>query len=244
MKRILSLALAVTALAATAAHAKPGDGWDGVWEKQGSNMFDQSRGALNANFAREYPPYNAEWEAKYVAVLKAATEGKPTDPTANCVPGGMPRIMINPYPQELVVKDNEVLVLKELQTQIRRIYVDGRKPPADMIATYTGYSTGHWEGDTLVADTIGLRGDTVFDRTAAPHSNKITVHERMRLRTPDIWEDQITVTDPIAFTKPWTVMITYKRQPTWEILEYVCEENNRNGIDKNGATIFDKTAAK
>jgi hypothetical protein len=220
------------------ANAASGDGWDGVWSPIENNMFDPSRGQLNPNFARMYPPYKEEWEAKYVAVLEAARQGKPMDPTSGCVPGGMPRIMGNPYPQEIVIQQKQVLIIKELQTQVRRIYTDGRKPPADPDPTYIGYSTGHWEGDTLVVETVGMRGDTVFDRTGAPHSDKMKVIERMRLRSPDVWEDQITIIDPVAFTKPWVVTRTYKRQPDWEILEYVCEENNRNPLNADGTNGF------
>jgi hypothetical protein len=144
--------------------------------------------------------------------------------------GGMPRLMANPYPQEIVVQPHQVLILKELQTQIRRIYTDGRKPKSDLDPTYTGYSTGRWEGDTLVVETVGLRADTVFDRTGAPHSDQMKIIERMRLRTPDVWEDEITVIDPVALTRPWVVTRTYERRPTWEIMEYVCEENNRDVV--------------
>ena len=172
-----------------------------------------------------------------MTVLKAAAAGKPADPTGGCLPGGMPRNMANPYPQEIIIKPKQVTILKELQTQIRRIYI-GEAMPADVEPTFIGYSVGHWEGDTLVAQTAGLRGDTVFDRTGAPHSDKMTLVERMRLRTPDVWEDQITITDPVAFTKPWVVTRTYMRQPTWKILEYVCEENNRNAPDATGANTF------
>lgn len=230
MSRLLGLTLAIAAFAATVAHAAPGDGWDGVWERTGTNMFDQSRGALNPNFERMYPPYKPEWEAKYAAVLELSKQGKNTDPTTTCVPGGMPRLMANPYPQEMVVKPHQVLILKELQTQIRRIYTDGRKAKPDIDPTYTGYSTGHWEGDTLVVETVGLRADTVFDRTGAPHSDQLKLIERMRLRSPDVWEDEITVIDPVALTRPWVVTRTYERRPGWEIMEYVCEESNRDII--------------
>ena len=225
-------------MVAAVASAAPGDNWDGVWSPLENNLFDPSRGQLNPNFARLHPPYDAEWEAKYVAVLERTHQGKPGDPTASCVPGGMPRIMGNPYPQEIIIKEKQVWIIKELQTQVRRIYMDGRKPPADPDPTYIGYSTGHWEGDTLVVETIGMRGDTVFDRTGAPHSDKMKVIERMRLRSPDVWEDQITFIDPVAFTKPWIVTRTYKRQPDWEILEYVCEENNRNPLNADGTNGF------
>jgi hypothetical protein len=231
-------------LVSAAARAAPGDGWDGVWSPIENNMFDPSRGQLNPNLARMYPPYNEEWEARYVAVLEVARQGKPSDPTASCRPGGMPRIMANPYPQEIIVKPKQVTILKELQTQIRRIYTDGREVPKDPDLTYNGYSTGHWEGGTLVVETIGLRGDTVFDRTAAPHSDKIKVLERMRLRSADVWEDQITIIDPVVFTKPWVVTRTYQRQPDWEILEYVCEDNNRNPLNPDGTNGFVGTSSQ
>lgn len=240
MRRLRASALAVMLcmMYGAALQAAPGDGWDGVWSPIENIMFDPSRGQLNPNIARMYPPYKPEWEAKYVAVIEAARRGKPADPTASCVPGGMPRIMANPYPQEIIVKPKQVTIIKELQTQVRRIYVDGRKAPESPDPTYIGYSTGHWEGDTLVVETVGLRGDTVFDRSGAPHSDQMRLVERMRLRSADVWEDQITIFDPVAFTKPWQVTRTYKRQPDWEILEYVCEENNRNPPNADGSNGF------
>jgi hypothetical protein len=245
MKRTAALlAIAFATLIGPAAQAAPGDGWDGVWSPIENNMFDPSQGRLDPNFARMHPPYKPDWEARYVTALESARAGKPTDPTASCVPGGMPRIMANPYPQEIIVKAKQVTIPKELQTQIRRIYTDGRKAPGDPDRTYNGYSTGHWEGDTLVVETIGLRGDTVFDRTAAPHSDQIKVQERMRLKSKDVWEDQLTVIDPVALTKPWVVTRTYQRQPDWEILEYVCEENNRNALNPDGTNGFNAKAAR
>ena len=219
-----------------AARAAPASAqaWDGVWSPVENNMFDPSGGRVDPNFGREYPPYKPEWEARYVATLQAAKAGKPTDPTAACVPPGMPRMMASPYAQELIVKDRQVTLIKEYQSQVRRIYTDGRKLPPDPDATFNGYSIGHWEGDTLVVDTSHMRGDTMFDRTGAPHSDQIRVIERMRLKAPDLWEDAITVQDPVAFTKPWNVTRTYRRQPTWDVLEYVCEENNRNTPDAAG----------
>jgi hypothetical protein len=231
-------ALLACALVAGVARAAAGDDWDGVWSPRENIMFDPSRGQLDPNVERMHPPYKPEWEAQYVATLQASKQGKPTDPTSGCLPGGMPRIMGNPYPQEIIVKPKQVTILKELQTQIRRIYTDGRKAPQDPDLTFNGYSTGHWEGDTLVVETIGLRGDTKFDRSGAPHSDKIKVIERMRLRSHDVWEDQLTIIDPVAFTKPWVVTRTYQRQPDWEILEYVCEENNRNPINADGSNGF------
>ena len=241
-RRGLYLAAGLAALAGLASPAAAArasaQAWDGVWSPVENNMFDPSGGRVDPNFGREYPPYKPQWEARYVAVLEAARAGKPTDPTAACVPPGMPRMMASPYAQELIVKDKQVTVIKEYQSLVRRIYTDGRKTPEDADPTYSGYSVGHWEGDVLVVQTTHMRGDTVFDRTAAPHSDQIRVDERMRLKSPDIWEDVLTVTDPVAFTKPWVVTRTYTRQPDWDVLEYACEENNRNTPNADGSNTF------
>jgi hypothetical protein len=219
--------------------------WSGIWNPHELNIFDptaprQAQNKKNSSAAdmREFPPYNVEWEERYKKLLADNLAGKPTDPTAGCVPGGMPRIMTTPYPFEIVTQPNRVLILHEVSSQVRRIWTDGRPHPADLDPTYMGHSIGHWEGDTLVVDTVGMRGDTVFDVTAAPHSDKIHVTERIRRLSPTKLEDQFVVEDPVAFTRPWRVVRTYDLKPDWQITEYVCEENNRNPINADGTTGF------
>jgi hypothetical protein len=202
-------------------------------------MFDPLTGKNgNPNFEREYPPYKPEWEDKYVAALQLSKAGKPNDPTAACLPPGMPRLMTSPYALEVIVKPKQVTLIKEYQSQVRRIYTDGSPLPKDPDPTFNGYSVGHWEGDTLVAETVGMRGDTNYDRSGAPHSDKVHLVERIRLRDANTLEDQMTITDPVAFTRPWVVTRTYKREPGWKILEYVCEENNRNPVLADGSNGF------
>ena len=93
----------------------------------------------------------------------------------------------------------------------RRIYLDGRKMPADFDPSYNGYSTGRWEGDTLVVETVNLRGETELDRYGSPHSDQLRIVERIRLVEPNILEDVLTMTDTVAFTKPWTQTRRYRR---------------------------------
>jgi hypothetical protein len=218
--------------------------WSGVWNPHERNMFDptafdrpENKGK-GAQDIREYPPYNAEWEARYVRKLKDNAAGIPGDPTASCRPGGMPRIMTTPYPMEFVIQPDRVVILHEISSQVRRIYTDGRKhPPADELdPTYMGHSIGHWEGDTLVVDTVGMRGDTVYDVSAAMHSDKVHEVERIRRISPTQIEDVMTIEDPVAFTKPWVVTRLYDLKPTWQIAEYICEDNNRNPIKPDGTT--------
>ncbi len=218
--------------------------WSGVWNPHERNMFDptafdrpENKGK-GAQDIREYPPYNAAWEARYDAKLKQNSQGIPTDPTASCRPGGMPRIMTTPYPMEFVIEPGRVVILHEISSQVRRIYTDGRKHPApdDLDPTYMGHSIGHWEGDTLVVDTVGVKGDTVYDVSSAPHSDKVHEIERIRRISPTQIQDVMTIEDPVAFTKPWVVTRLYDLKPDWEIQEYICEDNNRNPIKPDGTT--------
>jgi hypothetical protein len=218
--------------------------WSGVWNPHERNMFDpaafdriENKGK-GAQDIREYPPYNAEWEAKYLAKLKQNSQGIPTDPTASCRPGGMPRIMTTPYPMEFVIEPGRVVVLHEISSQVRRIFTDGRPHPTvdELDPTYMGHSIGHWEGDTLVVDTVGVKGDTVYDVSAAPHSDKVHEIEHIRRISPTQIEDVMTIEDPVAFTKPWVVTRRYDLKPDWQIQEYVCEDNNRNPIKPDGTT--------
>jgi hypothetical protein len=225
--------------------------WTGVWNPHERNLFDASAltadkvkakdtgsSLFEASYMRMYPPYRADYETRYEEKLKKTQAGISTDPTAACVPPGVPRIMATPYPLEFIVEPTRVTILFEAFGQTRRIFTDGRKHPNDLDPTYNGHSIGHWEGDTLVVDTVGLRGDTVFDVTGAPHSDAMHVVERIHRSGKTKMEDVITIEDPKALTKPWTVRRTFDLEPKWEIAEYVCEENQRNPVKSDGSTGF------
>jgi hypothetical protein len=143
--------------------------------------------------------------------------------------------MSTPFPIEFSVEPNRVLMLFEIGG-VRRIWTDGRKHPSedDLMQTFMGDSVGHWEGDTLVVDTVGLRGDTVFDASGSTHSDQMRVVERIRVTSPDKLEDSMTIEDPVAFEHPWQVTHVYDRKRGWQIMEFVCEENNR-GINPDGS---------
>ncbi|HUN26769.1 MAG TPA: hypothetical protein VMU67_10700 [Steroidobacteraceae bacterium] len=181
------------------------------------------------------PPY----DALYAKRMKAFSAGKPIDDvTANCLPPGMPHIMVVPYPFELVQTPGRVLMLFEYAGQVRRIYLDGRRPSADDDPTYYGFSTGHWNGAMLEVDTSLIRADTQVDFTGLPHSDALVITERFRRIDHDTLQDVITLTDPKAYVRPFTVTRRYRLHPTWTIGEYVCEENNRNQSRSNGVTGF------
>jgi hypothetical protein len=127
---------------------------------------------------------------------------------------------------EILQTPGRVTLISEILHEVRRIYLDGRQIPADFEPGYSGYSTGHWVKDTLIVNTAGLQANTL-DQYGIPHSGELRITERMRLRGRNKLENVVTLTDPLAYTKPWTVVRTYSRAPAdTEIQEYICNTNN------------------
>jgi hypothetical protein len=243
MMRSGVLALALAAVAGSAPAQVPAQNvpnFIGIWEREGGILFDP---AVRTGEALK-PPLTPAAQARYDAIMAKARAGTPVaDPGALCLPAGMPRVMVMTYPMEILQTPGQVTIIAEWSSQTRRIFTDGRPHPADPDPTYQGHSIGHWEGDTLVIDTVGVRADTVFDSSGLGHSDKMRIAERMRLVSPTELEDQITITDPETFTRPWTVTRKYKRGgKDLQIMEYICEENNRNPVDASGVTGFTHSA--
>jgi len=157
------------------------------------------------------------------------------DNSAKCLPPGMPAMMNMAYGMEVMQNKDKITFFSELNDALRRVYLDGRKPTQKILddPTYAGYSTGHWEGDTLVVETVALN-DLSFIEGFTPHSDKMRTSERFRLTGPDTMSIETTVIDPEALAKPWTTTRTLARHRDWTIREYICEENNRNFLDARG----------
>jgi hypothetical protein len=187
---------------------------------------------------RQNPPLTPAYQKIFDGHLKNAAEGHPTgDPTAACMPQGMPRIMTMTYPMEIMQNDLQVNIFAEWNEQTRRIFLDGRPHPSieEFGPTYYGHSTGHWEGDVLVAETVDLRADTNLESSGLPHSEQLRVVERIWLENDDLLKDEITLFDAKAYTKPWTVTKRYNRMPAGDaLLPYVCLENQRNPVAADG----------
>lgn len=150
------------------------------------------------------------------------------------MPPGLPAIMNQPYPMEILLTPGKVTIVIEAYTQVRHIYTDGRPLPEDPDPLFYGTSVGHWEDDTLVVETVGLaqipRGLTF------PYSDKMKVVERFRLTGLDTLSIETTLIDPEAFTAPYSMGTRIlARHRTWTIAEYICEENNRNFVDDKGS---------
>ena len=172
-----------------------------------------------------------QYEAMRAAAAKAP---QPEDnETANCLPPGMPGIMGQPYPMEFLLTPGKVTIVIEAYTQVRHIFTDGRSLPDEPDPKFFGTSIGRWEGDMLVAETVGFN-DFVQIARGVPHSDKMKIVERFRLTDPDTMTIETTIQDPVVLTAPYTTTATLRRHRNWTISEYVCEENNRNSVDQSG----------
>ena len=183
----------------------------------------------------EGPSLTPAYAAKLKSYQDAQKRGEIEDsPAANCVPPGMPGVMTQPYPIEILVTPGKVTIIAEAYSQWRQIFTDGRSHPDDPDLTFNGHSIGHWEGDTFVVDTMGFTTDTALGAFGMRHSDKMRIVERMRLAGPDRLEIQTTITDPEALTKPWVATRFYGRHRDWTLAEYVCQQNNRNFTTNDG----------
>jgi hypothetical protein len=180
---------------------------------------------------------NPEYEAKRRAYQANAPED---GATANCVPPGMPGIMTQPYPMEFLLTPGKVTIVIEAYTQVRHIYTDGRKLPEDPDPKFFGTSVGRWEGDTLVAETIGFTPQITI-APGVPPSDKMRIVERFRLADPDNMSIETTITDPVVLAAPFTSSSNLRRHREWTIAEYICQENNRNSVDSTGKAGIDLT---
>ena len=197
----------------------------------GAANTGQRRGGAAAGARGGGPSFTPQYEAMRVA---AAKEPPPDDnTTANCLPPGMPGIMNQPYPMEFLLTPGKVTIVIEAYTQVRHIYTDGRPLPEDPDPKFFGTSIGHWEGDTLVAETVGF-SDHVQHARGVPHSEKMKIVERFRLTDPNTMTIETTISDPVVLTAPYTSSSTLRRHREWTVAEYICEENNRNYVDQTG----------
>jgi hypothetical protein len=174
------------------------------------------------------------WAAKLLDErIKMTTEkGVPfTNTLMECLPGGVPEMVFgSPYPAQIVESPGQVTMLYEMYNHYRVIYMNEQHPD-DPEPSFMGHSTGHWEGDTLVVDTVGLTDRTTIDEIGIPHSENLHVIERYRRVNKDTLEIMVTIDDPKTFTRPWDTKVTYRAgTPGMKFIEFICE-NNRSARD-------------
>ncbi len=150
------------------------------------------------------------------------------DPVGYCQLPGVPEVNAVPYPYKIFQLPGEIVFLYEAIRNFREIFTDGRPVPPDPNPTWMGYSVGHWDGDTLVVETSGFNDKTWIDTGGHPHSDALHVTERFTRRDFGHITLQTTITDPKAYTKPWTASYEVRLMPDTELLEYLCTENNKD----------------
>jgi len=226
--------------------------WSGIWQSDGSfRTFDADSSAnpkaaaaaaaaaaakdtLADTFGgapRDHAPYTAEWEAKYAKMLAGGNTQMPDTNTRYCA-AGVPRVMASPFQFEISVWPQETMMVFT-QREVRHIWTDGRAHPADddLWPMLWGDSIGHWEGQTLVIDTVSLKADIWLDPTAATLSDKAHIKERLRQIGSDELQDDVEIDDPVALTKPWLVTRRYRRIHDFNrMIDEVCNENDRDPI--------------
>jgi len=192
--------------------------WVGIWYPDW--------GALFGGRAAQRPQLTPAAQAEYDKYLEATKVNGPDQyAQAHCLPPGLPGMMQQPYPIEILYSPGRVTIFAEAYSQVRRIYTDGRKNPEEPDLFFNGNSVGHWEGDTLVIETVGLNPET-FLAPGIKHSDKVRVDEKIWLEKPGQLMDEMTFTDPEVLTAPFVARVAFKLDNDYPIREYVCGENN------------------
>ncbi len=160
---------------------------------------------------------------------KRAAENAKDNPDAHCLPLGNMQLHLHPQPRKIIQSRNQLVILYEGNAGVRQIFTDGRPlPTGDPQPWWFGYSTGRWEGNTLVVQTASFRDGGWLDVNGSPLTDAGRMTERFRRVNYGTLELELTVDDPKAYTKPWTVTLTQRLMPDDELIEFICQENERS----------------
>jgi hypothetical protein len=196
----------------------------GLWDNEagggaGSLMNDI---ATHVKGGLPFQPWGAE-----VLKSRLANEDK-DDPDGYCQPLGLVRMHIHPYPRKIIQLPNVVVIMFERDNTFRQIFTDGRPMVADPQPAYNGYSTGKWDGDTLVVETTGFKDGMWLDNVGSPFTSGAKVTERFHRPSFGVLDVAVTVDDPKAYTRPWTLTLKQTLAADTDMLEFFCTENNKD----------------
>jgi hypothetical protein len=208
--------------------------FSGVWQNDGYGapgqegtgptprtvFFDLTHGMMGAT-----PPYQP-WAAEVYARRK--DDLAKDNPDARCLPIGALQMLAHPLPKKILHNPSLLVILHERNMEFRQIFIDGRSLPEDPQPSWYGYSTARWDGDTLVVDTIGFRDGLWADFYGSPLTDRARMTERIRRPRFGALEIEVTIDDPKAYTKPWTVSVNQHLALDTELLEYACLENEKD----------------
>ncbi len=150
------------------------------------------------------------------------------NPDVGCYPLGILQDLAHMFPRRVVQSPKYLAILMERNMSFRQIFIDGRPLPEDPNPAWNGYSTARWEGDALVVESNGFRDGLWADYFGSPLTDQARITERFRRPNFGSMEVDVTVNDPKAYTKPWTVKLTWELVNGTELMEYVCMENEKD----------------
>jgi len=214
----------------------------GIWQVQGDprppgGLFGLGE-SMNSRYFRDVL---ADFKPEELPLTPAGADlrrknGQPGafNPPLNCLPDGVPHGDLLPEPFKIIHSRGVIVMLYEVETTFRQIFMDGRKLPVDPSPAWQGYSVGRWEGDTLVIDTAGFNDKSWLDARGTGHSTELAVEERFRRRDYGHMDLRITVTDPKTFTRPITFSVVEELLPDTDLLEHYCLENEKDDAHMPG----------
>jgi hypothetical protein len=200
----------------------------GVW------TGERQTGKYLNNLAADFKPgeFSIQPWAEALSKARMTDEHAGEYPSVHCLPQGIPILDASPapgYPLKIIQERELIVILYEIFGQFRQIFLDGRTLPKDPNPTWLGYSVGHWDGDSLVVDSAGFNGKTWLDNRAGhPSTDALHVTERFLRRDFGHLDLQLTIDDRKAYNKPWTVTETLHISPDTELMEFVCNENEKD----------------
>ncbi|MDT8399930.1 MAG: hypothetical protein RQ899_15095 [Pseudomonadales bacterium] len=203
--------------------------WRGIWQP--------TFGRVTGDQPRLKGRYREFYEAERAKVAADPSYEIP-ERGSNCLAPGMPAMMTMPYSLEFLFTPGKIVINQEAHMQVRRIFTDGRPFPEDPDPNFFGYSIGHWEGETLVVETIGTREGQRLGVLGITNGPNLKITERIYLdpNNPDLLHLDFSYEDPDVLEAPWHQNHTFRRDRTWDILEYICDENDRHPIGEDGQT--------
>jgi hypothetical protein len=164
------------------------------------------------------------------ALMKKRAQAPPSDDSSTrCLPAGIPFTMLI-LPFKAIQSARELVMIFEHQDPPRQIYLDGRPLPKDPEPSFMGYSSGKWQGDTLVVDTAGFKEEGGLDIFGHPRSTSTHIVERFQRRDFGHMDYEIRVEDPKWYTRPFSVKMVFNVQPDSDVLEYICGENEKDRV--------------
>jgi hypothetical protein len=199
-----------------------------VHSVEGDHPFPRSMINIAADLKPEEVPFQP-WAAELFT--RRSKAGRTASPMAYCKPTGVPWINSIPLPYKIVQTPQVIFILYEESTVFRQVFLDGRKPVENAVPRFMGYSTGRWNGDALVVDTVGVTDQTWLDGLGHPHTDQLHLIERFHRRDAGHLDIEVTVDDPGAYTRPITYTITTTAVPEDDLLEYFCTDNEQSSAN-------------